>query len=152
MIPHWAKDTTIGRHTYNARIESVHQKPSFATAWRRAQHCIIPAAAIYEPDHRSGKPKPTRISRADGKPMGIAGLWDQCRLPTGDILSFTMLTMNADDHPVMRNFHKEVDEKRMVVILPETDYDAWLKAKPQESMAFVKQYPAELLLATIQEK
>lgn len=49
----------------------------------------------------------------------------------------------------MRNFHKAEDEKRMVVILPETDYDAWLNAKPQESMAFVKQYPAELLIATI---
>lgn len=148
LIPHWAKETTIGRRTYNARTETVHEKPTFRDAWRRAQHCIIPAAAIYEPDWRSGKAKATRIARADGKPMGIAGLWDKCSLPSGDVHSFTMLTMNADDHPVMQNFHKAEDEKRMVVILPETDYDAWLKAKPQESMAFVKQYPAELLVAT----
>lgn len=70
----------------------------------------------------------------------------------GDVHSFTMLTLNADDHSLMRNFHRAEDEKRMVVILPESSYDDWLKAKPQESMDFVRQYPAERLVATIEEK
>lgn len=152
LIPHWAKETTIGRRTYNARTETVHEKPAFRDAWRRGQHCIIPTAAFYEPDWRSGKAKATRIARADGKPMGIAGLWAKCTLPGGDVHSFTMLTLNADDHSLMRNFHRPTDEKRMVVILPEDSYDDWLKAKPQESMDFVRQYPAERLVATIEEK
>ena len=41
-----------------------------------------------------------------------------------------MLTINATDHPVMNQFHRPEDEKRMVVILPEDQYDAWLEAKP----------------------
>ena len=58
-----------------------------------------------------------------------------------------MLTINADDHSVMRQFHKPDDKKRMVVILNETDYDPWLHATAKESRDFLQQYPAEDLLA-----
>ena len=74
LIPHWATDSTIARHTYNARSETVAIKPSFRDAWKHGQRCIIPAEAFYEPDWRSGKAVPTRIACADGEPMGIAGL------------------------------------------------------------------------------
>ena len=149
LIPHWAADTTITRHTYNARTETVASKPSFRDAWTRSQHCIIPAEAIYEPDWRSGRPIPTRIARADGEPMGMAGLWSWWKSPQGDELhSYTMLTINADDHPLMRLFHKPGDEKRMVVILPEDSYDAWLQARPDHSWEFMRQFAAEKLSAS----
>jgi putative SOS response-associated peptidase YedK len=90
-----------------------------------------------------------RISRRDGKPLGIAGLWGWWRdKATGDeVLSFTMLTVNADDHSVMKHFHRPGDEKRMVVILEEPQYDAWLKCPQDSMMSFMRQYPAELLEA-----
>lgn len=148
LIPHWATGTTIARQTYNARSETVATKPSFRDAWKKAQHCIIPAEAIYEPDWRSGKAIPTRIARADGQPMGIAGLWSWWKSPRGAVLhSFTMLTLNADHHPLMRQFHKPLDEKRMVLILPEHRYDDWLQADAQHSMDFLNLYPAEALRA-----
>lgn len=147
LIPHWSKDATIARRTYNARSETVHEKPSYRDAWRLARHCIIPAEAIYEPDWSSGKAVPTRITRADGKPMGIAGLWSVWKAPTGDVThSFTMLTINADDHVFMRQFHKPEDEKRMVVILSECDYDAWLSAPANQSRDFLRQFPTDNLL------
>jgi len=148
LIPHWAKDTTIARNTYNARSETVHEKPSYRDAWRQTRHCIVPAEAIYEPDWRSGRAVPTRIARADGKPMGIAGLWSSWRSPAGDVIySYTMLTINADQHPFMRQFHKPDDEKRSVVILHEQDYDAWLQASVTDSREFLNLYPAENLVA-----
>ncbi len=55
LLPHWAKDRTLGRSTYNARTETVATKNSFRSAWRKAQHCVIPAAAIYEPTGVQGK-------------------------------------------------------------------------------------------------
>ncbi|WP_421556705.1 SOS response-associated peptidase [Pseudomonas kitaguniensis] len=145
LIPSWSKDTKIAKHTYNSRSETASEKPSFRTAWKKAQHCIIPAAAIYEPDWRSGKSIATRITRTDGELLGIAGLWEQWRDPgTGQILhSYTMLTINADDHPFMRNYHKPQDEKRMVVILPKGLYGDWLKAPAGDSMEFMRQYPAD---------
>lgn len=145
MIPSWADDK-LARRTYNARSETVHEKPSFKDSWRKSQHCIIPAEGFFEPDWRTGKAIPTRIVRADGNPIGIAGLWTEWKRPTGEyVRSFTMLTINADDHPFMRNFHKPEDEKRMIVILHEVDYDAWLSASPDESRSFLRQFPAELL-------
>lgn len=91
---------------------------------------------------------PTRIQRKDDAPMGIAGLWTSNRKATGqEVLSFTMLTVNADNHELFKNFHKPDDEKRMVVILHESDYDAWLDAPAARSMDFMRQYPAGLLCA-----
>lgn len=149
LVPHWSQDTKITRFTYNARSETVASKPSFRDAWRKAQHCIIPADAIFEPDWRSGKAIPTRIARADGAPMGIAGLWSSWRSPQGlTVYSYTMLTINADTHPLMRLFHKPVDEKRMVVILPEEGYDDWLAADAHSSGKFMRPYPANRLQTT----
>jgi putative SOS response-associated peptidase YedK len=148
LLPHWAKDSKLTKSTYNARSETVMEKPSFRDAWRRAQHCIIPAAAIYEPDWRSGRAVPTRISLADGAPMGLAGLWSSWRSPQGEtVLSFTMLTINADKHALMTQFHKPGDEKRMVVILPSDRYAQWLQASPQDSLDFLRPYPAEQMVA-----
>lgn len=146
LIPHWANDTKIARNTYNARSETVAEKPSYRDAWRLGRRCIIPADAIYEPDWRTGKAIPARISRADGKPMGIAGLWTGWKAPSGEILrSYTMLTINADTHPLMQLFHKPTDEKRMLVILPDEQYGDWLSADQDECREFLREYPAELL-------
>ena len=86
LIPHWAKDVSIGKRTYNARSETAASKPSFRDAWRHGQRCIIPVDAFYEPDWRSGKAVPTRISRADGKPIGLAGLWSRWKSPSGEVV------------------------------------------------------------------
>lgn len=139
LIPHWARDDKIARHTYNARSETVHEKPSFRDAWRHGQHAIIPIQAFYEPDWRSGKAIATRISDASGEPMGVAGLWSQWREPsTGQMVySFTMLTVNADHHPFMCQFHKPDDEKRMIVILPRGRYEEWLGANIEYRIEFL---------------
>ena len=149
LLPHWAKDRTLGRHTYNARCETVAEKPSFRDAWARSQHCIIPADAFFEPDWRSGRAIATRIASADGEPLGIAGLWARWRSPQGELVhSYTMLTINADAHPLMRQFHKPADEKRMVVILQPQQYAGWLAAPANSSMGFMAPYPAEQLTAS----
>lgn len=146
LLPSWAKDTKLSRYTYNARSETVSEKPSFRDAWKRARHCIIPAAAIYEPDWRSGKASFARISRTDGELMGIAGLWDRWINPEGkEVHSYTMLTLNADNHSLMRNFHRPGEEKRMVVILPKGLYKDWLNADAHLSQEFIRPYPAERL-------
>jgi putative SOS response-associated peptidase YedK len=52
------------------------------------------------------------------------------------------------DHALCKHFHKPGDEKRMVVILREDQYDEWLDAPASRSMDFMWQFPAELLMAT----
>jgi putative SOS response-associated peptidase YedK len=153
LIPHWSKDTRIARHTYNARTETVAEKPSFRDAWRKAQHCIIPVETFIEPDWRTGKAVPTRIGNTSGEPLGVAGLWSAWRDPMGPTLhSFTMLTINADHHPLMNQFHKPADEKRMIVILPPERYDDWLKAPARDSGDFLQAWPAGGLAAAIAQR
>ena len=108
LVPHWATDPTITISTSNCRSET----------------------AIYEPDWRSGKAIATRIEHVSGEPLGIAGLWSSWKNPkNGWVHSFTMLTINADAHPLMNRFHKPTDEKRMMAILPPQHYGAWMDAR-----------------------
>lgn len=139
--------------TFNARSETAAKSFTFGNAWRRAQHCIVPADAIYEPDWRSGKAVPTRFTRADGAPLGIAGLWDRWRDAAGQLQeSYTMLTINADDDPLFKHYHQAGKEKRMVVILPEGAYEDWLTAPAEATRDFLVPYPSDRLVATPMEK
>ena len=80
--------------------------------------------------------------------MGLAGIWTGWRAPDGQIVrSYSMLTINADDHPLMNQFHKPQDEKRMVVILPEDRYQDWLLASPQQSWGFLLPWPEDALMS-----
>ena len=83
-------------------------------------------------DWRSGKAVATRITKADGRPMVIVGLWSVWEGPVGDVHSFTRLTVNATEQALMKNFHKPEDEKWMVVVLPVGAYDDWLNAAPAD--------------------
>jgi len=129
MIPPWSRDGANYRHTYNARTETVAEKPSFRHAWRARQWCVVPADAFYEPCYESGKAIRWRIESATDDPLAIAGIWERWRGPQGEwVSSFSMLTINADAHPVMARFHAPGDEKRSVVLLPADRIDAWLSA------------------------
>jgi putative SOS response-associated peptidase YedK len=59
----------------------------------------------------------------------------------------TTLTINADSHPLMNQFHKPTDEKRMVVVLPEAAYDEWLGATVEDSGGFLVPCAADVLRA-----
>ena len=153
LLPHFAKEVAYGRRTYNARSETVHEKPSFRTAWKRSQRCIVPAEKIYEPcylDEHDQVCKPVRwaIEQAIGAPMGVAGIWSEHPFLTRSngepMLSFSMLTVNGDGHPIFSRMHGPEDEKRMVVILSPEDYDEWLTCSPEEAIAFCRQYPGAL--------
>lgn len=139
--------------TFNARGESADKLWTYRNAWAKAQRCIIPAEAVFEPDWRSGKAVPTRVSRADGAPMGIAGLWDRYRDADGAWqVSYTMLTINAADDPIFGVLHKPDDEKRSVVILPDGAYGDWLTAPPADTRDFLRLYPASSLVAEAVQK
>jgi len=134
--------------TFNARSETAARSFTFGNAWRRGQRCIIPAEAIYEPDWRTGRAIPTRFTRADGAPLGVAGLWDRYRNTAGEIVeSYMMLTINADEHPLFKHYHQSGKERRMVVILPDGAYEDWLTATVERTREFLLPYPADALIA-----
>ncbi|BEP92027.1 hypothetical protein GmRootA79_04110 [Acidovorax sp. A79] len=118
LIPGWAKDRNIGRRTYNARTETVAEKPSYRTAWRRRQMCLVPMERFFEPCWETGKAVRWSIHRQDCEPFTVAAIWDSWTdRVTGEIVeSFSMLTINEDGHPIMGWFHKPADERRSLVV------------------------------------
>lgn len=149
LVPSWAKDAKLARNTYNARSETVSERPSYRAAWKQRRLCVIPAECIYEPCYATGKPVRWRIERADGRPFGIAGLWERTQkvgLPTW---SMTMLTINANEHPMMSRFHAPGDEKRSVVVLEDDAWDEWLSAKAEPDLRdMLRLFNPELMVAS----
>lgn len=146
LLPHWAKPQ-LARSTYNARSETIAEKPSFRSAWRQRQLCVIPAQCIYEPSYECGKPVRWRIERVDGRSFGIAGLWERVMKDSATSLwSFTMITISAAEHPLMKRFHDPADEKRSVVILDDDDWDAWLMARTvDEAQSMLKPFDPDIM-------
>jgi len=139
LIPSWAKDDGFGRKTYNARSETVSDKPSYKHAWTQRHYALALAEAFYEPCYESGKAVRTKIQQVNREPMAIASIWDTWTEPeTGElIVSFSMLTIEAGKHPLMNRCHKPEDEKRTVVPLrPELFHD-WLNATPDTARSLL---------------
>jgi putative SOS response-associated peptidase YedK len=130
LLPTWAKDRAFGKRTYNARTETVAEKPSYRTAWAKKQFCLIPMERFFEPCWETGKAVRWSIHRLDRATFAVAAIWDSWTdRSTGEIvLSFSMLTINADGHPVMGKFHKPGDEKRSLVVMPTGRWSDWLGA------------------------
>lgn len=152
LVPPWVKSVSDAKlrstKLVNARTEIVSTSNNFRGTWLSAQRCIVPMTAFFADDWRSGKPVPTRITRVDGKPMGVAGLWERWTGAEGDtIVSFTLLTVNANSHALMRRYEQNGHEKRMPAVLNEGAYDAWLTAHPAKAREFMRAYPANWLTA-----
>lgn len=156
LIPPFAKSPKVNYSTNNARIESVATAASYKAAWARGQRCIIPASEFWEPNWESGRNEWWSFRRADGRLWALAGLWNAWTdRATGEMHeSYTMLTMNADSHPLMRRMHKpdsqlgpDQQDKRSVVILEREDYDAWLGAPVDDALQLVRLAPVRVFEA-----
>lgn len=155
LVPHWANDNKkFGLKTYNARSETVAEKPSYRSAWKARRFGLIIMNSFYEPNWETGKAVLWRIQRSDAEPVAVASIWERfIDQETGEIFfSFSMLTINADGHPIMKHFHKPEDEKRSVVVLQDFDYLPWLHATHQEALAMLTLAPNGFLTSIPAEK
>jgi putative SOS response-associated peptidase YedK len=147
LIPFFAKAAKLAYSTNNARSEELAAKPTFRDPWKRGQRCIIPAESFDEPCWETGKNIWWRFRRADGAPWGLAGLWNTwVDKITGEVVeSYTMLTLNADAHPLMRRMHKpepdlppEAQDKRSVIPIEFGDVEQWLHGSLDDARSLLK--------------
>jgi len=153
LIPWFAKEAKLPYSTNNARSEELAAKASFKAPWARGQRCIIPALHFDEPCWETGKNVWWTFRRADGAPWGLAGLWNTwVDKATGELHeSYTMLTINADGHPLMGRMHKpepklpaDRQDKRSVVPVEQGDVDQWLAGTMQEAQELLRVPAVEL--------
>jgi len=147
LVPSWAKDPKIGAKMINARAETVMEKPSFRTPFRR-QRCLIPSDGFYEWSEAEGGKQPIYIRRQDRGVFAFAGLWDRWENNSEVIESCTILTTEPND--LLKKYHH-----RMAVMLQPEDYDIWTDPELTDAeplLELLKPYPTELLEAFLVNK
>ncbi len=127
LVPSWAEDMTGAARLINARSESAADKPSFREAWQK-RRAIIPADGFYEWPQTGDRKQPWYISRADGRPLGLAALWDVWRRgPDGPLFTCCILTAPANDE--MARIH----DRTPVMLMDEAAVQRWLSPDTPES-------------------
>ncbi|PMC76556.1 SOS response-associated peptidase [Brachybacterium sp. UMB0905] len=131
LLAPFAKDVSFSSRTFNARRESLEDKPSFRGSLARYR-AIIPMDGYYEwvRGPQGARKQPFFIARQDGSPLFMAGLVSWWKGPGGHdgpaasedgafLLSATIITREATED--LREIHD-----RTPVMLPREQVDAWL--------------------------
>lgn len=144
LVPHWAKDKKIGARMINARAETVAEKPSFRSPFKR-RRCLVPATGFYE-WKRAGKQKvPHLIRIREAEVFSMAGIWSSWTPEDAEegaepLETFSVLT--CDPEGALGDLHH-----RMPVILHPDHWDRWLdpEADREALLALARGTPADVL-------
>jgi len=124
FVPHWVKDPRDFPLLVNARAESMAEKPAFRDRVKHGR-CLVPASGYYEwhtgPDK---KKQPYYITRADGQPMALAGLYSVWMGPNGEEVD-TVATITVAANPQLSAIH----DRMPAIMLSEDQQDAWLNVR-----------------------
>lgn len=119
LVPGWARDPTIGHRTFNARAETVAEKPSFRAAFKR-RRCLVAADGFFEWTPRNRGHRPFHFNPARTALLAFAGLFETWTGEGGEVIeSATVITTDAN--PDLEDVHH-----RMPVVLDPADYARWI--------------------------
>lgn len=143
LIPHWVENepdaAKIQNQTLNARIESLHEKPSFREAFKN-QRCIVMVDGFYEHFHKNGKRFPYLIQNQDESPMILAGLWDISLNAKGEELkTVSIVTTKANEFMAEIHNNPKLEEPRMPLILHGDQVNDWLSNSDENELKQLQQ-------------
>lgn len=145
LIPGFVKDPKTISLLFNARGETVNDRPAFKNAMKR-RRCLIPADGFYEWKRDGSSNRPHFVRRKGGGTLAFAGLWETWIGPNGEELD-TAAIVTTDASPLIRPIHH-----RMPVILEPDAWDMWLDtARVDEHMATALIAPARNELLEVHE-
>lgn len=119
LIPHWAKDPSIGNKMINARAEGIDEKPAFRKPFA-SQRCLVLADGFYEWKKVGNSKIPFRIERKDKELFAFAGLYDKWRESENKIIT-TFIIITTKPNKTLEKIHD-----RMPVILLPDQQKKWL--------------------------
>ena len=146
LIPVWASDPSIGNKLANARAETITEKPSFKSSFKK-QRCLVPIDGFFEWNQETKPKQPSYFTMKDDEPFALAGIWDYWKPKAGGegVYSFSLITTEAN--AVLAKVHD-----RMPVIVPPDQYGEWLDPNNQDTaklVNFLKPYPPAKMKATL---
>lgn len=140
FVPAWYKSPTDGPLLINARAETIAEKPAFRQAVR-ARRCLIPMAGFYEwLRPKGGRPEPWFISRQDGAPLVLAGIWQEWEAEGTRLASCAIVTTAAG--PTLAPIHD-----REPVSLEPDSWPLWLGEAGKGAAPLMRPAPAGRLTA-----
>ena len=120
LVPHWQKDPTLGTRLIHARGESIDEKPSFREAFANRRGLLIVKTFNEGEEVTPKKTRQHTIAPNDGKPIGIAVIWERWREEhAGELLTFAMVTVAAN------KLIGKITDRMPAVIAPE-NWRKWL--------------------------
>lgn len=142
LIPGWVKDPNEFSKPINARAETLEEKPSFRTAFKR-KRVIVPASGFYEWKAEGKGKQPFYIHPTDGDLFAFAGLMEDWQGPNGEVMVSACI-ITTEPNELMAGIHN-----RMPVILPRKSWDLWLDpaAQTREVKPLLVPCPSELMAA-----
>jgi len=144
LIPFWANDSKIGEHMFNARAESVVEKPAFRKAFN-TQRCLIPANGFYEWKPQAGKKIPYYFEIKDRPLFAFAGLYDIWTDPVSGKETYSYTIVTSAPNETVKPIHD-----RMPVILEQKNESIWLdKSTPTNTLVSLLQPSSESLIASL---
>ena len=139
LIPAWCTDPSIGAKLFNARAETIAEKPSFKNAFLN-RRCLIPADGFFEWKKEGSKKIPYYFFLQSGKLMAFAGLYETWIAPDKKpVHTCTIITTRPS--AIVEPVHD-----RMPVIVPEVVRELWLNPAVKDAarlLDLLKPYPAE---------
>ncbi|HEY0866205.1 MAG TPA: SOS response-associated peptidase [Fimbriimonas sp.] len=139
LVPSWAEDAKIGSRLFNARAETLAEKPAFRGAYR-ARRCLIPANGFFE--WKNGVRHLFTVK--DTPIFAFAGLWETWHPEQENLRTYTMVTTVPNE--AVQPFHD-----RMPAILTPDQYDRWLDPAIRETgelSALLAPVPSSILVCT----
>lgn len=145
LIPEWSQDTSIKQYTLNARIETLHEKPSFKNVIQN--RCLILADGFYEWQWltKSGSKKQKYlITLPNNELFAFAGIYSQwVDFDTTVLNTYSIVTTQANE--IMCEIHNT--KQRMPVILKKEDEQHWLNGEDYKNYALP--YSCELVATSL---
>ena len=136
LIPKWSKVRRPKFATYNARIETLTEKPTWKSALRE-KHCVVPIDAFYESCYEgSHAGSIVKFSSKGDQPLAVAGLWEEwIDLKTGEVVpSFAVITTSPSE------FIQSVGHDRCPLFLKSKAIKDWLspvKRNPDDCVKYL---------------
>ena len=120
LVPPWSKERQPPYSTFNARIETIGEKPAYREAFRR-RRCLVPISGFYEWRQQGGRKSPYYIRAADGAPLACAGVWERWTdQETGEVLLSCAIVTRPATGPML------AIHDRMPALVSGADFEAWL--------------------------
>ena len=139
FLPSWVKDPKKFSLLFNARSESISERPAFRNAMRR-RRCLFPADGFYEWKEEGGRRRAYHVRLKGGGPMALAGLWETWTGPNGEELDTAVIITTKANRTLAA-----VHDRAPAVVAPE-HFDAWLNVEDERmASALLKPAPEDSL-------